>query len=126
MKHRIEKLRKKEPFEECPGFELCGMNACPLDSNYQERTGDHEDPDAKCRAQRPTRTEISGKFPGLLSYGGLSVKEYNREQRREKRTPKQVEADRVRMAEMRSQRTRDIPLEREKRVKTKASSMDGL
>lgn len=85
----------REPFEDCPRFEKCSVNKCPLSTRYAfltevgpdiddlgrpiEGTGD---PERRCMLRRRKREEISAKYPGLLPNGGLTDEEIARDRRR--------------------------------------------
>ena len=62
------------PYYECPSFNICNCNLCPLDPYVDEKIGLKDD--EKCRAQKPTRMKIGSKYPGLLKYQGLTGKEW--------------------------------------------------
>ncbi|HLY95191.1 MAG TPA: hypothetical protein VKP14_10115 [Gaiellaceae bacterium] len=70
----------REPFRECPSFESCSCNVCPLDPRAAEREElPGEDP---CGAQRATRERIAAKYPELLPGKGLLPREVARDRRR--------------------------------------------
>ena len=77
------------PSYDCPGFISCAVNNCPLHPEYPNLSVSPLDPETKCKAQKPGRIRIASKYPGILKYGGLTVKERKREIRREKRTPEE-------------------------------------
>ena len=63
------------PYEECPSFNECSCNKCPLDPDLSERVVlKGED---KCKAQKPTRERIGKKHPNSLPYKGLTKREYD-------------------------------------------------
>ena len=67
------------PYYECPSFEACSCNNCPLDSEAsiiggKERFGLKNE--AKCKAHKPTRTKIGLKYSHLLKYQGLTSREH--------------------------------------------------
>ena len=66
-------------FRECPRYEKCSVNRCPLDSHREIRntvTGDRE---KACRALRASRESIVARHPGVLAWGGLTAKEQARD-----------------------------------------------
>jgi hypothetical protein len=64
----------KAPYHECPSFEVCSCNLCPLDPDLEMRTG--LPGEEKCRAHKPTRLKIACRYLNLLKYQGLTVKEW--------------------------------------------------
>ena len=70
-----------EPYKECPRFEQCSVNRCPLDMEAQNRVSLPGDPDTECRARITTRKKIALKY-GLLNKG-MTQKEIRRERRSE-------------------------------------------
>ncbi len=56
-------------FHECPSFENCGANECPLDFMMLERFS--LPGEADCRARRATRIAIAARYPDLPT-GGLT------------------------------------------------------
>jgi hypothetical protein len=63
------RLRAPEPYRDCPSFERCSVNVCPLDPDRNLRTHDPDDPESKCKI-RPTvvRDIASGYPPELLPW----------------------------------------------------------
>lgn len=65
-----------KPYEECPQFDSCSCNACPLDP-----AGLHALPgEEPCRATRRTRVAIAERY----GMAGLTQREIVRDQRRAK------------------------------------------
>ena len=65
----------KQPYENCPSYDSCSCNRCPLDPDIDEKAVlPKED---KCTATKRTRLNISRKYPKLLKYKGLTGREYN-------------------------------------------------
>lgn len=59
---------------ECPSFESCSVNDCPLaDGTFESLP---EDPETECKARISTRQRIAAKYN--LSNGGLTHKEVKR------------------------------------------------
>lgn len=58
-----------EPYRECPSFDVCSCNLCPLDPDAHRREalpGEEE-----CRAHRSTRAAIAARHPELHGVGLL-------------------------------------------------------
>ena len=68
-----------EPYRECPSFESCSCNVCPLDPLETEKFAlPNED---TCRAELPTRQRIAQKYPDLLPHKGFKQKEWRNRER---------------------------------------------
>ena len=67
-----------KPFLECPRFDFCSVNACPLDPQIKESLED--DPETECKALLSVRKKIAEKYQ--LSNQGMTLKELQREARR--------------------------------------------
>jgi hypothetical protein len=65
-------------FKECPQFEKCSVNDCPLDMDERANTL-HDDPETKCRAQKSVRMSIAEKYN--LQNRGLTYKELSSERK---------------------------------------------
>jgi len=74
----------KNPYEECPQFEKCGCNVCPLDPAINEKFA--LEGDNKCKAEKPTRIKIAIKYPEL-PMGGLNSREFRNKARWEAFSP---------------------------------------
>lgn len=74
----------REPYEDCPRFDTCSVNKCPLSSRYallenveHDRDADGKeipftgDPETRCFARRKTREDLANRYPGILPNGGL-------------------------------------------------------
>ena len=67
------------PYHECPSFERCSCNNCPLDPDASVVGGEYRfglPGEDKCRAYKPTRIRIGSKYPHILKYKGLTSREY--------------------------------------------------
>jgi hypothetical protein len=64
-----------QPYHECPRFNRCNVNNCPLSFNYPLFV-DYEDRDPKCTLEKPVRVRIGSKYP-KLKYQGMTAKEYS-------------------------------------------------
>ena len=65
--------------KECPRFNTCSCNLCPLDFAIAERWPQDDEQD--CMARRATREAIAARHPGLPT-GGLTRREVARDKRR--------------------------------------------
>ena len=85
------------PYELCPQFDKCTCNVCPLDPAMNDKEA--LEGESKCRAEKPTRLRIASKYPELTMQG-LTYREFRLKQRRDARTPEQIEliATRLRKA----------------------------
>ena len=63
------------PYHECPNFKRCSAPLCLLDPDIALRT--FLPGTDKCKAEKPTRVRIAGKYPELLPYQGLTRKKFN-------------------------------------------------
>jgi len=70
-------MRKNRPYLECPRFEKCSENCCPLDPEAESRVSLPGDPETKCNARISTRKSIAAKYG--LPNRGMSEKEIRRE-----------------------------------------------
>jgi len=71
-------MLNRMPYRECPSFEACSCNNCPLDPEAstiggKERFGLKNE--EKCKAHKPTRKRIGEKYSQLLKYQGLTSRE---------------------------------------------------
>jgi hypothetical protein len=64
-----------QPYHECPRFNRCNVNNCPLSFSYPLFV-DYEDRDPKCTLEKPVRVRIGSKYP-RLKYQGMTAKEYS-------------------------------------------------
>ncbi len=70
----------KNPYEDCPRFQNCSVNVCPLDPLMNEKVALPED--AKCSAQIGTRLEIVKQYPDVsFQFQGLTSKENSKHKR---------------------------------------------
>lgn len=87
----------KTPPENCPSFDVCVCNACPLHPDYHKTLFDlPEDKQVwgwrKCRATKPTRRRIGEAFK--LKNRGMTDKEIVGIRKWESMTPEQQQAKR--------------------------------
>jgi hypothetical protein len=74
------KLKKKNrPHLECPRFESCSVNHCPLDPEAESRVSLPGDPETKCNARISTRKSIAAKYS--LANKGMTERELRRMKR---------------------------------------------
>ncbi len=64
-----------QPYHECPRFNRCSVNNCPLSFNYPFLVN-YEDRDLRCTLEKPVRVRIGSKYP-KLKYQGMTAKEYS-------------------------------------------------
>lgn len=64
-----------QPYEECPSFDRCSCNACPLDPDINKRISCSED--ERCKANESTRVKIGSKYMNVLTYQGLTKRKFN-------------------------------------------------
>ena len=65
-----------EPSRDCPKFNRCGVNKCPLHPHYQTLDAAPGDAETKCGLSKRKRQAISSGHPGVLPFDGLTGKEY--------------------------------------------------
>lgn len=78
----------KQPYQECPQFNGCNCNVCPLDPEMRNK--EVMEGDGVCVAQKPTRLRIGARYPELLPMGGLNYREFRNKSKRDARTHEQV------------------------------------
>ena len=68
-----------KPYHECPRFNKCNANVCPLDplSDYKETLEGEE----VCKVEKPTRLRIGAKYPDLLRFVGYKKREFQAQER---------------------------------------------
>ena len=71
------------PARDCPRFNRCAVNRCPLDPAYAELRGHEDDAEQRCGQAKVRRLEIASKYPGVLPYEGLTGNEYTGRERTE-------------------------------------------
>ena len=87
------------PYEECPSFERCSCNLCPLDPVMKDKEA--LEGDSRCVAHKPTRLKIAARYLDVLPMQGLTYREFRLKQRRDARTPEQIELVAVRLKKAR-------------------------
>jgi hypothetical protein len=73
------RMYANRPYLECPRFESCSVNHCPLDPKAAIRVSLPDDPEKKCKARITLRKEIALKYG--LSNRGMTERELTRERR---------------------------------------------
>ena len=67
----------KNPYEDCPKFEICSAPKCPLDPFYIQRSRRLQN-EEKCMARKSTRLKIASTYNDIkLAYGGLTKAEHS-------------------------------------------------
>lgn len=69
--------------EECPRYSECSVNNCPLHIDYPGLYVDKEDKEKVCDMEKQVRIRISSKYPDVLKYQGLTVREWTAKKRYE-------------------------------------------
>jgi len=75
------------PIFECPNFNKCSANLCPLDPEIEARP--YVLGDDRCVATKPTRISIGTKYPELLPFKGFTRREWSGQIAWAKRDPKE-------------------------------------
>lgn len=65
------KMAVNEPFYECPRYDRCSVNACPLDPDYPRYT-DEMDTEQICKLGNEEKIKIMSKFPNILKLMSFS------------------------------------------------------
>lgn len=84
------------PYTECPRFQKCSVNNCPLHQKYPDLLVNQEDHEPKCTMEKQVRFKIGSKYPDILKFQGLTSKEWAGKQRFESLPDKDKEAIRLR------------------------------
>ena len=74
----------KNPYEECPQFNQCSCNICPLDPAIHDKEA--TEGDGKCRVRKTTRIKIALKYPEL-TMKGLNPREFRNKTLWEAKSP---------------------------------------
>ncbi len=75
------------PPSECPRYDRCSVNLCPLDPEMESRTVHEEDKEQKCPMEKRVRLRIGSKYPDLLPLGGLTAREHSAKARWDSMSP---------------------------------------
>lgn len=65
------KMAVNEPFFECPRYDRCSVNACPLDPEYPRYT-DEMDREQICKLSNEEKIKIMSKFQNILNLMSFS------------------------------------------------------
>ena len=87
-KHVGELVREQllaQPFYECPQFDSCSCNKCPLDPEYKNMIA--LPGEERCKAQKPTRMKIGEKYQSVLPLKGLTCRESQGKKIWDRKTP---------------------------------------
>lgn len=89
-----------KPYRECPRYNKCSVNNCPLHPIFPELYLDPEDSQLKCTLEKEVRFRIGSKYPNLLKFQGLTPREWAGKKRFEGLTDqdKELVRDRARRA----------------------------
>lgn len=68
-------MHQTQPSLDCPRYDRCSVNNCPLDTSYPNLFVDLNDAHQKCPMEKNVRIRISSQYPGLLKHGGLTTRE---------------------------------------------------
>jgi len=78
-----------QPYEDCPRFQKCNVNVCPLDSDINDKfLLEGED---KCRVEKPTRLRIGSKYSYLLPHQGFTKREVHNKEKWDAKSPAEKE-----------------------------------
>jgi hypothetical protein len=99
----------KSPAKDCPRFNSCSANNCPLDQSYPKITTDPNDREVACPMEKGVRVRISTKHPGVLKLSGLTTREWAAKVRYDSLEPavklKMAEAGRERLKTLHRSKT---------------------
>lgn len=70
-----------EPQRECPRYDRCSVNHCPLDPDQDEHLSHPLDKEQKCPMEKGVRLRIGSKYPDLLPRLGLTRPEHAAKER---------------------------------------------
>ena len=62
---------------QCPRFDRCSVNNCPLDEAYPNRYVDPDDKEKRCPMEKGVRLRIAATAPGTHRLSGLTAAEYS-------------------------------------------------
>lgn len=64
------------PPTECPRYDKCSVNLCPIDPDQELRTAHREDRQQECPMEKNVRKRIALCYPDLLPRLGLTTREH--------------------------------------------------
>lgn len=65
-----------QPYRECPRFNECSVNRCPLDAAYPNQFVHKQDKQQICPMEKPVRVRIAAKYQGVLPMEGMTTREW--------------------------------------------------
>lgn len=65
------------PLYECPRYDRCSVNNCPMHPDFPNLFIDENDEEQKCTIEKQVRMKIAAKFPGVLQFEGLTPREFS-------------------------------------------------
>ena len=65
----------ESPMRQCPRYQSCSVNHCPLDPEQDLHLAHSDDRERKCPMEKGVRQRIGQKYPDLLPLLGLTPKE---------------------------------------------------
>lgn len=68
-------LSGKKLYHECPRYQTCNVNKCPLHESYPNLLY-ADDREKSCTMEKQVRFRIGSQYPEVLKYQGLTVKEW--------------------------------------------------
>lgn len=74
---------KINPSLECSRYQKCSVNNCPLHPQYPNLLIDIEDKEQKCTMEKQVRHKIGSKYADILTYQGLTTREWTSKKRYE-------------------------------------------
>lgn len=89
------------PAKECPRWDSCSVNRCPLDPGYHLLKSLPDDPTPKCTMERRVRERIGVKYSDILPWKGLRNTEIASDRREAALTPDQKAARAAKMGAIR-------------------------
>jgi len=76
-----------EPCEDCPRYERCSVNNCPLHPEYPNLYTAPGDFEKRCTLGKARRLRIASRYPGVLKLGGKTRGEIRAERAWSSRSP---------------------------------------
>jgi len=71
------KSKHETPARQCPRFNGCNVNRCPLDLLYPNQPMDKDDKEKCCPMEKGVRLRIAAAHPGQLKHAGRTVAEHS-------------------------------------------------
>lgn len=86
------------PAKECPRWDSCSVNRCPLDPGYHLLKSLPDDPTPKCTMERRVRERIGVKYSDILPWKGLTGHEIAASEREARMSEAQKEARKAKLS----------------------------